>query len=1231
MSPAGSPLSITDSTPLGTPSDELQKLSLGEERYARAIYNSAPIGSFSGTVPLPLMSQAHITAPRRRQSNALVEPLTSNEAGVTGNQDNTRDLWAARGNNDAVSDLEGTMTFSSLKRAISSIRGHDDESQMDDLESNIKQAQGIYLDTKPHEVSFNEKVEYASSNIKAADFRNIEPSEGEGQRKSKGGILSHLLKLQRNEAVASGSSPSASRHRQSPVKSQTVRKSKKGLYYRSGSRNNSTTSLKSSPSASASATPKVSPRNSLTFENEKLDNVDGNSKLRKRNIADNRTIHRDIAEILTRQSFLIMIARSLILYGAPSHRIEETCSLLAQKMEVDASFALLPGLMTISFSDPETHTSDTRHLRCSQGMDMHKLAGVHRIVLAVLKGESVEKANQELERLTLEPGLYPLWLTLLGWMGSSAFVAPLAFNGGGFDMLLAGFCGLMVGILGIVAGKVPVYGNVFEMTASILVGFVAKAFGDRVCFSAVALAGVVVLLPGLLLTQAIMELSSRNIVSGAVKMFYALMYAFFLGFGLTMGAELWDYVAGGPVAASASACQHSISRWWYFIVYPAVSASINIVFNAHPRQWFGMTSVTAVGFMVTLFFKSGPQVNAAVAAFAVGISGQLYGRLTGQLSYVALLSGILILVPGSVGVRGILAIIGNDPSQGFSFVLTMIHVSVAITLGVFCSALVCVITMSIAFRSVAGTKSGTRSLLSATIISRSGSRRVLNQSIRIPQPNALNTLSRSILPLSRTIHTAHTSPSYSTALISALSTHTRTLSTAAGGQDTKAEEEPIQGSAPSYKRHILICTGVPSKNWVKKPELADPYLNLLTTEVRGQEVKVNLTDEASTELAQSVKDTLLPTRGPRHDLVLFPDNVKFKGIRYEAFKDLSRYLAQHPIGTLRPALENLISESGREDSISTELVPGSGEPITIELIQEPSAVLVCIHGSRDCRCGDQGGEFYQILKDMVGYTGLTNSIKVYGVSHIGGHKWAPNTIMYPSGDWHGNLSEKDSVDAQQILFDALANGGIAAGVRERGASDPIMIDKWRGRMGLSQEDQQKLYQRVLEKQKQKQTIAPNQVEAQSMFSSPGEDLYQEDGLKEQRTAASDEANKPQSKQASAEGDEAPRVKIVFETYQKVRTEIDAKVGERILDIVKDKDPSRSGVYQALECTCGGQLECATCHVYIEPPFYARLPGVTDAEEDMLEYAVGRKESSRLGCQIKIKPEMEGMVVKLPQY
>jgi uncharacterized membrane protein YjjB (DUF3815 family) len=107
-----------------------------------------------------------------------------------------------------------------------------------------------------------------------------------------------------------------------------------------------------------------------------------------------------------------------------------------------------------------------------------------------------------------------------------------------------------------------------------------------------------------------------------------------------------------------------------------------------------MTLVTAVGFTVSYFMTSGPQVTPAVAAFAVGIAGQAYGRLTGKLSYVPLLSGVLLLVPGSVGVRGVLAIIGSDPGQGFQFALRMVNISVSITVSTPIIVLLCTCGLS---------------------------------------------------------------------------------------------------------------------------------------------------------------------------------------------------------------------------------------------------------------------------------------------------------------------------------------------------------------------------------------------------------------------------------------------------------------------------------------------------------------------------------------------------------
>lgn len=64
--------------------------------------------------------------------------------------------------------------------------------------------------------------------------------------------------------------------------------------------------------------------------------------------------------------------------------------------------------------------------------------------------------------------------------------------------------------------------------------------------------------------------------------------------------------------------------------------------------------------------------------------------------------------------------------------------------------------------------------------------------------------------------------------------------------------------------------------------------------------------------------------------------------------------------------------------------------------------------------------------------------------------------------------------------------------------------------------------------------------------------------------------------------------------------------------------------------CGGNAMCATCHVYVEDGWLDRLPAMTDAEDALLDGAAAdRLPNSRLSCQIKISPELDGLVLRLP--
>ncbi len=98
--------------------------------------------------------------------------------------------------------------------------------------------------------------------------------------------------------------------------------------------------------------------------------------------------------------------------------------------------------------------------------------------------------------------------------------------------------------------------------------------------------------------------------------------------------------------------------------------------------------------------------------------------------------------------------------------------------------------------------------------------------------------------------------------------------------------------------------------------------------------------------------------------------------------------------------------------------------------------------------------------------------------------------------------------------------------------------------------------------------------------------------------------------------------MIFIERDGTRRTVDAPVGLSVLEIAH-----KHGV--DIEGACEGSLACSTCHVIVEPAWYDRLGVATEDEEDMLDLAFGLEKTSRLGCQIVMTPELDGLVVRLP--
>ncbi|KAF9212293.1 hypothetical protein BGZ59_006940 [Podila verticillata] len=402
-----------------------------------------------------------------------------------------------------------------------------------------------------------------------------------------------------------------------------------------------------------------------------------------------------LADILQRQELLIRLCKSFIRYGAPSHRIELAMEAMCRTFGVSGSFAFLPGLMMISFGDTDTHTSETHLIKCAQGFDMGRLAKVHRIARAVVYNQmDPHEALATIKLVNAEKSQYGVWITLASYAMSSGLIAPLIFKGSWYDMVAGMGLGLVVGLTSLLASRYSVYSDVFEVSTSIVIAFVAKALRDYVCFTGVVLSGIVILLPGLSLTTAIMELSSRYMISGSVRMFYSLIYCLFLGFGLSIGSNLWDVFREPPPGDLKTGYCHPATEPWRWVLFPLLAIAFNIQLNAQPRQWPVMIVCSSVGFAVSefagMYWPHSLHIAAAVSAFVVGLLGNLYERLTHELAFVPILGAILLIVPGGMGVRSSLLLLDQSghASQGTSFALQMIIVALGIAVGLFASTLV---------------------------------------------------------------------------------------------------------------------------------------------------------------------------------------------------------------------------------------------------------------------------------------------------------------------------------------------------------------------------------------------------------------------------------------------------------------------------------------------------------------------------------------------------------------
>ncbi|KAJ5301400.1 hypothetical protein PENANT_c023G01789 [Penicillium antarcticum] len=465
------------------------------------------------------------------------------------------------------------------------------------------------------------------------------------------------------------------------------------------------------------------------FKWSKWANAHGGRRVR---LEDEIHVAIHIADIISRQRYIIELCKALMKFGAPMHRLEEHMHMTATVLEVESQYLYVPGCMIMSFDDPTTRTTEVKLVRMEQGIDLGLLADTHDVYKNVVHDViGVEEATSELKKILDSRPRFNKWIIVLMYGLASAMVGPFAFNARPIDMPIIFFNGTLLGVLHhLIAPRSALYNNVFEVTASVFTSFIARAIGSiewdaphgdqeyLFCFAAIAKSSIALILPGYTVLSSSLELQSHQLVAGSIRMVYAIIYSLFLGFGVTVGTTIYGLI--DPGATSRLTCP-ATGEWTneYAPRFPFVAAFVLCLLVISQGRWKQapmMLFIAEAGYVVTYFVTrrigSSSQVANTVGAFTIGVIGNLYSRLWHGHAATSILPGIFVLVPSGLAASGPLlsgiksadetrdnvsvAInhstytnYGVEASQTYTANLGfgMVEVSIGITVGLFLAAL----------------------------------------------------------------------------------------------------------------------------------------------------------------------------------------------------------------------------------------------------------------------------------------------------------------------------------------------------------------------------------------------------------------------------------------------------------------------------------------------------------------------------------------------------------------
>lgn len=380
-------------------------------------------------------------------------------------------------------------------------------------------------------------------------------------------------------------------------------------------------------------------------------------------------------------AFILQVAKSLHRYGTSADRLEKALTLVSQKYQIKGEFLSIPTGLFAQFEQGENrHTSI---LRLEPGkINLSKLVRSDEIVDAVIADEL--STNEGMEKLQAIIDESPDHGTILFSMAVSfiSFTVALLLGGYLVEAVLSASFGFIFGLFvqNVKSERVDTISEgllaAFVASSSHIIHFYWPYFRPDLVITS----SLIVFIPGLLLTMAIHELSSHNLTSGTAKLMASIVILLKISFGALLGAQLAQ--AYFPFEHH-SLFYEKVPTLIQFALIPPLAISLGITFQTHKKHFLEIIAV--VLFSMTFSHFLGRILHGVDKAFVNGVFitvlSNLFSRWLQRPALLYFLPSIILLVPGSVGYKGLSFLFLKDTLNGVEALFNTTSIGLALVAG----------------------------------------------------------------------------------------------------------------------------------------------------------------------------------------------------------------------------------------------------------------------------------------------------------------------------------------------------------------------------------------------------------------------------------------------------------------------------------------------------------------------------------------------------------------------